>query len=334
MKKFLRILGILILLLALVVLIMGLIAPNDIKMERSVTIKGPKQAVKGQMFRYEHFKNWSPWQELDPNMKTSITGDEGAVGTKYAWEGNDDVGAGEMTTTKIDENEKHYDMHFLKPWESKAEGYYRVEDAGNGETRATWGFTTHSSFPMNGIMMMMGMKKMLAKDFDKGLNKLKEYVESGKAGTGSDFMIQEVQYPGGTYATVRKTIGWSELEKFFGDAFGMLGQAAGQRIAGAPVSIIYVWDEQNMKTDVAAGFPVSGTDAVKGAEMVMMAPSAAYMIVYTGGYSGSVKAHEALSRHVKDNAKELNVVMEEYIKGPGEEPDSNKYVTNIYYLLK
>jgi hypothetical protein len=330
MKKIFRFLGILLLIIVLVVVVLGLIAPKDVSMERSVNIKGSKSVVRDQMFKYENFTNWNPFDDEDPNMKYDVTPD----GNKYTWEGNNKVGSGEMMTKEQTDNQKSYDMHFIKPFESKAEGYYKVEDMGNGETKATWGFHTHMDFPMNGISMLMGMEKMLTTSFDKGLNSLKQYVESGKAGTGSDVMIQDVQYPGGTYATIRKTISWDDMGQYFQNTYSALGQAAGQRITGPAMALYYKWDEQNKQADVAAGFPVSGTDAVKGAVMVTQPVSPAYMVTYTGSQWGSVKVHEAIGKKLAENGKEMTVVLEEYIKSFNDEPDTNKHVTNIYYLLK
>jgi hypothetical protein len=335
MKKFFRFLGILVLILILVVVVMGLIAPKDVTIERSVVIKGNPSVVKEQMFMYKNFNNWNPFDDEDPNVKSEVIGEEGTPGSKYTWDGNDKVGKGEMITKEVTANEKKYTTHFIEPMEGKSDGWYRVEDLGNGETKATWGFTMHSSFPMNGISMMMGMEKMLTASFDKGLNSLKEYVESGKAGAGTPSVaIQEVQYPGATYATIRKTVGWNDLGKYFQETYSTLGQAAGQRIAGPAMAIYYKWDEQNQQADVAGGFPVSGTDAVKGAAMVTLPASQAYMVAYTGGPMGSGKIHEALGTHLSQNGKELSTVLEEYITSYDKEPDTNKHLTNIYYLIK
>lgn len=338
MKKVLRFIGILLLIIVAGVLILGLVAPKEMKTERTVMINAPKSVVANQMFQYKHFSNWSPWASLDSNMKTEVIGQEGVVGTKYVWEGNKDVGKGEMVTKAIRDGEMDVDIHFKEPWESNAAAVWKVEDAGNGKSKATWGFTTKLSYPMNGIMMLMGMRKMLEKDFDKGLDNLKTYAETHAHDTAviGNWNIQDVQFPGHTYATIRKVmpIDMEAMNKFFSESYSQLGQAAGNRINGPASGIFYSWDEEHQQTDMAAGFPVSGTEPVHGATMATVDPSKAYMIVYTGGYSGSGEAHMALSNHMKDNNQEMGLVIEEYIKGPGEENDSTKWVTNIYYLHK
>ena len=223
-------------------------------------------------------------------------------------------------------------MHFIKPMEGDAHGYYRLDDAGNGQTKATWTFNQHSSFPMNAMnFFMVGM---LEESFEKGLNNLKAYVESGKAGTGSAYKIEEVEFPAHTYATIRKTISFADFNTFFAEGFGSLGKEAGPRINGTPAGIFYTWDEKNMQSDAAVAMPVSGTEPVKGATMLNVPTTKSYFIKYTGGYHGSGKAHEAMGKHLATNGKTQSMVIEEYVVGQQQEPDSNKWVTNIYYLLQ
>jgi effector-binding domain-containing protein len=333
MKKVFRFLGILILIIIVAIVVLGLIAPKDVTVERSIVINGDKDVVTEQVMMYSNYHNWNPWKDMDSNMKWDIKGAELQPGTVYHWAG-EKVGEGSMTTREINGDKMVFDMHFLEPFESKAEGYYKIEDAGNGQTKVIQGFKQHNGFPMNGFAMAMGMGGMLEENFDKGLNKLKTYVESGKAGTSNSYAIQEVEFPEHTYATIRKTIGWDELEQFGKESFDSLGKAAGTRITGTPTGIFYTWDQENKKTDAAAGFPVSGSDPVKGATMVTIPASQAYFIEHKGTFISSEKVHRALERHMAANGKTENMVIEEYIVGREQEPDSSKWVTNIYYILK
>lgn len=338
MKKVLRFIGILLLVIIAAVLILGLIAPKETISERSVVINAPQAVVADYLFHYKNFNEWSPWAKLDTTMTTSITGEDNAVGTKYHWKGNENVGSGDMITKGLKADEMYYTMQFLEPWESTAEGYWKVQDAGNGQTKVLWGFSTVTGYPMNGIMMVMGMKKMIEKDFDKGLTTLKTVLETKAKDGGSQnkFTIEPMQFLGHTYATIRKTlpIDDAKLFDFFSNSFEQLGKAAGKRIAGPASSLVYKWDEATKTTDMAAAFPVSGTEDVAGMTMATIPASSAYRIVYTGGYGGIKAAHEQLSKQMMDNKREISVVVEEYIKGPGDEKDSTKWITNVIYLVK
>ena len=134
MKKFLRFIGVLLLIIIAGVVIMGLVAPKDITSERSVVINAPKERVMAHMFKYENFNSWNPFRDLDTTMVSSVTGTDGTPGAKYEWKGNDDMGSGEMVTKEVTGDEMKYDMRFIEPFESEAKGYWRVEEAGNGQS--------------------------------------------------------------------------------------------------------------------------------------------------------------------------------------------------------
>ena len=336
--KILRILLIIVLVIVAAVVILGLVAPKETTVERTITINAPQSLVADQMFRFANFKNWSPWQEMDPDMKTTLTGEDGKPGSVYSWEGNDKVGAGSMTNESTTADEMKIGLHFLKPWESKAKVEWHAKDAGNNQTNAVWKMTSEAPFPWNGLMMVMGMKKMMEKDFDKGLNKLKAYIESGKAVSSSaangNFDIKETQFPGGNYAAIRKTISFDQMHNFFGESYETISKAAGSRINGKGVGIYYNWDEAKGTSDVAAAFSVTGTEPVAGVQLINIPASPAYMVVYKGGYSGSYAAHQALTKKLTDAGKKQNLCIEEYVVSPGDTKDSNMYVTNIYYLVQ
>ncbi len=180
MRTVLKVVGVLLVIVIATVVVLGLIAPNEFKTERAIVINAPQDAVVNEMFYFKNFNHWSPWSRLDPNMQTQVIGEDGKVGTVYEWKGNDDVGSGIMRNKFVTDRELQYEMNFKEPWESTANGYWRVEDAGGGKSKAVWGFRSPAAFPMNGLMMAMGMTKAISKDFDKGLINLKTYVEKNK----------------------------------------------------------------------------------------------------------------------------------------------------------
>ncbi|RYE23699.1 MAG: hypothetical protein EOP51_09730 [Sphingobacteriales bacterium] len=335
MKKFFKILGIIVLILVLVVLVLGLIAPKDMKIERSETMNAPKEVVFEQIVKFKNWSHWSPWYKMEPTAEMTYTGTDGEVGSGYSWKGKK-MGAGQMTNASLNGTNMNYDLHFTEPFDSKAKGSFTVVDAGNGQSKVTWIMNSHTPYPMNAMHVFMDMDKMVGKDFESGLKDMKAYVESNSSSmtaTGSA-EIKQVQIPAATYATMRKTIAFSEMDKFFSDAYGTVSKEAGQRIAGNPMALYYKWDDKNMQTDIAAGFPVTGSDAVKGATMVSMPQGNAYMSVHKGGYSASMAVHDALAKKLEADAKKLDVVMEDYVVGPASEKDSTKWVTNIYYIYK
>lgn len=177
MKKFLKIIGVLLLLAIAFVLIAGLIVKKDYHIDRSITINAPKDSVWAFVNSLQKMEKWSPWLDKDSTAKTSHEGQEGAVGSIYRWDGNKDVGKGNQTITKTEAPgniESH--INFIKPFSGEADVYMHLSDT-TGGTKVTWGFDTKYKYPMNVMQLFVNMDKMMGEQYDKGLSRLKALAE-------------------------------------------------------------------------------------------------------------------------------------------------------------
>ncbi|WP_425075680.1 SRPBCC family protein [Psychroserpens sp. S379A] len=165
--------------IVLLLIVLALIAPKQYQVERNIVIDKPLPDV----FNYlKHIKNqdyWSPWKKRDPNMKQEFIGTDGEVGFIAKWDGNKDVGLGEQEITNIVENDRvEARLRFFKPWKSESDALTKVEDAGEGKTKVTWGFSGINKVPANIFMMLYNVDKHVGKDFEEGLTSLKDILES------------------------------------------------------------------------------------------------------------------------------------------------------------
>ena len=164
--------------LATLIIILGLIAPKDYEVNRSVVINKSLSEVFSYLKLLKNQDNWSPWAAKDPNMKKTFTGNDGEIGCISAWEGNKEVGSGEQELTGFIENEIiESQLRFLKPFKSTSDAYLKVNKA-DGGTKVTWGFTGKNKFPISIMMLFMNMDKTVGKDFEEGLEKLKSILEN------------------------------------------------------------------------------------------------------------------------------------------------------------
>jgi uncharacterized protein YndB with AHSA1/START domain len=160
------------LLLALV-----LARPDSFTVERSANIAAPPAVVYGLVQDFHAWEKWSPWAKLDPAMKTTYGGAAG-VGATYAWEGNDEVGAGKMTIDRLQPNESIViSLEFLKPMASTNSTEFRLAPDGNG-TKVTWRMQGHNDFLGKAFGLVMNMDQLIGKDFEKGLGQLRAAAES------------------------------------------------------------------------------------------------------------------------------------------------------------
>ncbi len=140
---------------------------------RSTVVNAPSDSVFLYLSDFNSFKKWSPWQDKDPNMTTTIEG--AGVGSFYSWKGNDQVGSGRMTFTAIEPGKSvTIDLKFITPFESQAITKWSVTPEGNA-TKVSWEMWQDHSYMQRYFGMMMD--GMVGGDFEKGLYNLKNNLE-------------------------------------------------------------------------------------------------------------------------------------------------------------
>ena len=337
--KILRILLYLVIALVALVIILSFVAPNDITLERSVSIDAPAEVVFDHAVNFEKNKEWSPWMKLDPNMKSELIGPDGKVGTVYKWESEvENVGHGEQSITKIEPNQR-IDTHlkFIKPWESEADAYITLaEDA--GKTNTTWGFHTKAAFPMDIMMMVMNVDKVLGADYEKGLASLKAVAEADAKNRSKAMKIQTLEIPARYFVAIKETIQMDKVAERYAINLPKVLEAvnkSGNKAAGMPCGLFYSWDEKTGMAELAHAIPVAQKIAIKGFETIELPAGKNLLIDYYGDYNGTEKAHIALDKYAQVNNLELIMpVIEQYETDPGDEPDPNKWLTKIFYPIK
>ena len=173
MKKALWIVSILIIL----VFILHLFAPKAYQVERKVVVTSQIDTVFKSLCSLKEQQEWSPWSDMDPDMKVDYRGIDGEVGSVTYWIGNEEVGEGEQEIMKLNSNTYiETELRFLKPFESTSVGFFKLKAIGNN-TEVTWGFKGEHTFPTTIIMLFMDMEEQVGSSFEKGLSKFKAYIE-------------------------------------------------------------------------------------------------------------------------------------------------------------
>ncbi|MDW8550895.1 SRPBCC family protein [Epilithonimonas ginsengisoli] len=175
MKKFLKIIGVILAIFIAYCAVMMLVVDSKCHNEQSITINAPKEKVWQNVNSMKAFNTWNPWMKYDPNLVVKYKGTAGEVGDGYSWKGNDDVGEGEQEITAIVPNEKvATSMHFIKPMDDRATSDLLLATEGSG-TKVTWtiDYEIETLFKPMKPMMTWQMNK----SFSEGLGKLKELSE-------------------------------------------------------------------------------------------------------------------------------------------------------------
>jgi hypothetical protein len=144
--------------------------------ERSITINAPAPRVHGLVDDFHHWTEWSPWEDLDPELQRTYSGPDRGVGAHYAWTGNRKAGVGSMEITSSTPAEIVIALAFLKPFKSTSTTLFELAETGE-QTAVTWRMTGEQTGLMAVFGRFMNMDKLIGPDFEKGLARLKAAAE-------------------------------------------------------------------------------------------------------------------------------------------------------------
>ena len=168
--------------IAVVVIIAAVLAlaaprPDTFRVERSTTIKAPPEKVYALIDDFHQWQQWSPWERLDPAMKRQHGGAAKGKGALYGWEGNKEVGKGQMEITEATPPSRVViKLDFLAPFEAHNTAEFVLVPQGDATT-VTWAMFGPNLFIGKVMSLFASMDSLVGKDFERGLANLKAVAE-------------------------------------------------------------------------------------------------------------------------------------------------------------
>lgn len=319
----------------------GLFVPNEDHVERSIVIQAPLELINKEIKSLKNMDSWSPWKDYDPNIKVTYEGVDGEVGSVSHWE-SENVGKGSQEITSISDNKIQTKLIFIEPWKSEMTATFTLEPEPTG-IKVTWASDGINPYPYNVMSLFMNMDEMVGNDFEKGLLYLKEKAESIKVEPKkyNGYTINEMEMDSRIYLAKKASVTFDKVEDFYKENFPAIMESAakaGIEPSGTPAGLFYRWDVDINTAEMAAAIPVAENEkisSVKKFERIDVAGGKALHIAYYGPYEKTEAAHNAMNEYMTEKGLNLNgEVIEEYVTDPSTEPDPNKWLTNIYYLVK
>lgn len=335
--KLLRTLLLILLGLAILIAILGLFAKKDYHIERSIDIDAPLPVVHEQVRFLKNFHKWSAWSKLDPNMKWSVEGTDGAVGATYAWSGDKKVGKGSQTLTSVEPGEVKMTVNFTEPWESSSPVSIKLAEK-DGKIHVSWGFDMRIGFPMNGFAMFTDIDAAIGKDFQKGLDNLKTLCESIVNKEYRGYKVVRSELPLQYYLGVRKSVKMQDIPAFYaGNLPKVMGALMKNKLqpAGPAAGLYWTYDETVGVADMAAAFPIAQDTTLAGFSTIPVGGKKALTIEYYGPYAKTGEAHFAMDDYMAANhLQNVPPVLEVYVTDPMSEPDTTKWLTKVIYIVE
>jgi uncharacterized protein YndB with AHSA1/START domain len=160
------------------VLVLASLKPDTFAVQRAITIDAPPERVYPLIADFRAWSAWSPWEKKDPNQTRSFSGADSGVGSRYAWNGDKNVGQGSMEITEASAPTRiGLDLDFLKPFEAHNKVVFALQPQEQA-TNVTWTMTGPVPFFAKIIHVVMNMDRMIGGDFEAGLKALKARAET------------------------------------------------------------------------------------------------------------------------------------------------------------
>lgn len=176
MRKTLGILGIVVVVAIAAILIYASTKPDSFRVQRTASMNAPPEKIFPYLNELMRWREWSPYEARDPDMKRAYTGPESGKGAAYEWDGNNNVGKGRMEITEAAPSKVVIKLDFIKPFEGHNTAELTLQPK-DGQTIVTWAMYGPSPFMSKLIGTFMDMDDMIGRDFAAGLAKLKTIVE-------------------------------------------------------------------------------------------------------------------------------------------------------------
>ena len=169
-------------LIVLAVLIAGFLVfaatrPDTFRVERSTRIQAPPDKVFALINDFRRWDAWSPFEKKDPDMKREFSGNASGTGAAYAWDGDRNIGAGQMRITEsVPSSRVALSLDFVRPFETHNQVEFTLQPNGNG-TEVTWAMHGPSPYVSKVMGLVFDMDTMIGEDFENGLADLKAVAE-------------------------------------------------------------------------------------------------------------------------------------------------------------
>ncbi len=338
--KFLKGLLVTLLVLFIIYCIAMFFLPSRYVLEREITIEAPAKEVYNTVVDVKTWGNWSYWSTMDSTSQSTYFGNPNEVGYGYAWKG-DLTGEGTYTIAELTPYERiDYDIFFKGQGDSK--GYWTLEPLNENETRVNYAFIAEFGFfnRIGKFFIDMG----LGMPFEESLKALKLYIETGGNTDAQvmeipDYEVQQLTVSAMPYYGIRHEIAISSMtSSFFQDNFQALSAYLGddmQTMTMPPFAIYEKWEPEMDETIViVAAACNSSKPETENIKMGKTYEGAALKINYYGAYEKSEMAHIAMGNYMTENNINMNgSPYEVYVTDPSTEPDTAKWLTEVYYPI-
>lgn len=175
--KFARKIVLALVVVPVLIVLVSFLLPANYRVERSIEMNTKPEVVFAQINSLKHWPEWTAWTVVKySDMKISFSGPESGVGATYAWTGKTS-GTGTLTITAAEAPKSvGYTLDF-ENGKHVSTGALAIEPRGTNVLVRWHNAGDLGANPVNRIFGLL-MDRMMGPDFEEGLRKLKQRVET------------------------------------------------------------------------------------------------------------------------------------------------------------
>jgi effector-binding domain-containing protein len=149
--------------------------------------------------------------------------------------------------------------------------------------------------------------------------------------------VVEIMIPPKSYSGLRASVDYKNINQYYTQNISSVyvkAQDAAIKTIGSPSALFFSRDDNTQKVDMSAAIPTLIDAAIKDTETTELPQSMAVRVVFNGARDYINRAHQAATDYMLDKKYTIRYpYIEEYLVQPDQEPDPNKWITNVYYYI-
>ncbi|HYQ57677.1 MAG TPA: SRPBCC family protein [Draconibacterium sp.] len=308
--------------------------PKTVFVKRSTDIQAPTKTVYAQLIDLHQWDHWSPWKRMSEDVDVVYKNHGVGLGGGYTLQSKKKEKSG--ATIEISEVNPYEKIVVKLDFEQRGEALssFLLTEKGE-ETTITWTLTYDVGNNPFARWIGLLMKKSMTTDFDNGLVKLKALCQV--IDKEQEYVITLNPIDEMFYAGIRKTVPFIEVSREMSDMYSEISIFLAQKeieMAGIPFARYHLMDEEEI--DMECGIPIE--EDMEGSAQVkvdIFPATICASLDYRGDYSNLQEGHLALQKWVEAHGFNLaSAPMEIYLTDPQQEPDPEKWLTQICYPVE
>ncbi|MBK6859121.1 MAG: hypothetical protein IPK91_12390 [Saprospiraceae bacterium] len=322
------------LLLTVIYLLLCLLGPSSYKFNNEVRINGPHKIVYLLLNDIKDWSKWFSWKKEDPDLKFTPGNFQYAVGANFSFEGK------KMGTGSVIVEESYQDSFITvnlnaSKLPSNLKERWQIVSESSKAVYVNLTARLQGEIPFYKRGYYFGLKKQLDEMLTNDLEGMKGYIENLLK---DSFGISKTIYPGNHYFGIMNIVQNNKIPSFYAKSYPKIYNFLDSLkipIIGPPVGLILDWEGSTGQVYILAALPVENKMPNYPAWTSFDIPQMECMkLEHYGSYATLRNAHVKLS-YLMDNSPFTLAppIIEEYVTSPSQQPDTSKWLTNIYYLL-